>query len=151
MNINSFYFPCRACTNSSTWADKTSSLVTFPDNFLENLRRIHDVTYKREIGQSNFDLEFLLDSSNDSNMKINMMRFVRNVSLLCLTVFPHKHVLEEAIFVSEELLHTNMVSCTLSVAPCRALAKSLIKSHRQVHFFLLCSPFLYCKFHLVVP
>lgn len=119
-----------ACTNSYSWVEKTLSLVTFSDNLLENLR-IHNVTSKSERGPSNFDIEFLVDNSNDSHMKINMMKFVRNVALLCLTAFPRNHVLEEAIFVSEELLHTVMGSSTFSVTPCRALAKNLIKSNRQ--------------------
>lgn len=120
-----------ACTNSSSWAGKTLSLDTVSDNFLENLRRIHDVTSEGERGLSNFDLKFHLDGLSNSNMRINKMKFIRNVTLLCLTAFPHNHVLDETILVSEELLHTKMDSCTFSVTPCRALAKSLIKSNRQ--------------------
>ena len=73
-----------------------------------------------------------------------MMTFLRNATLLFLTAFPHDYILEEAVLVAEEILNTKMDSCSCSVTPCRALAKSLVKSNRQVFlssfvFFLLFS------------
>lgn len=61
-----------------------------------------------------------------------MMKFLRNAILLCLTAFPHNYILEEAALVAEELYVTKMNSCSCSVTPCRALAKSLLKNDRQV-------------------
>ncbi|XP_057459569.1 LOW QUALITY PROTEIN: uncharacterized protein LOC130750153 [Actinidia eriantha] len=119
------------CTNSSTWVENTLSFVKLPDSILENLRRVHGVITTTESSPSNFSFEFLLGSSNDISMRTDMMTFLRNATLLCLTAFPHDYILEEAVLVAEELLNTKMDSCSCSVTPCRALAKSLVKSNRQ--------------------
>lgn len=66
-----------------------------------------------------------------------MMKFLRNAILLCLTAFPHNYVLEEAALISEEQSVTKMNSSSYSVTPCRALAKSLLKSDRQVVFIFI--------------
>jgi len=47
-----------------------------------------------------------------------------NAVLLCLTVFPRNHILEEAVLICEELYVTKMNSFNRVVTPCRALAKS---------------------------
>ncbi|XP_052181482.1 uncharacterized protein LOC127794446 isoform X2 [Diospyros lotus] len=117
------------CTNSSSWEEMTLSLVALPDDVLDQLRKVHDVIVKSEFS-SNFGFEFL-GSSNNISMRVNMMKFLRNATLLCLTAFPHNYILEEAALVAEELLNTKMNSFSCSVTPCRALAKSLIKSNRQ--------------------
>ncbi|KAA8542919.1 hypothetical protein F0562_024071 [Nyssa sinensis] len=120
-----------ACTNSSSWAEKNLSLEALPDSILVDLRRVHDVLAKAESGPSSLNLEFLLGSSTDISMRTNMMKFLRNATLLCITAFPHNYILEEAALVAEELSNTKMNSCSCSVTPCRALAKSLLKSNRQ--------------------
>ncbi|KAL6962786.1 hypothetical protein U1Q18_037745 [Sarracenia purpurea var. burkii] len=119
------------CTNGSSWTESTLSLVALPDSLLDNLRRVHDVITKTEGRPSSFSFEFLLDGSNDISRRTDMMKFIRNATLLFLTAFPRNYILEEATLVAEELLNTKMGSCSCSVTPCRALAKSLVKSNRQ--------------------
>ncbi|GMQ11676.1 hypothetical protein CsSME_00054208 [Camellia sinensis var. sinensis] len=119
------------CTNSSSWSAKTLSLESLPDSILDHLRRVHDVISKTERSPSNFSFEFLLGSSNDISMRTDMMKFLCNATLLCLTAFPRNYILEEAVLVAEELWNTKMNSCSCSVTPCRALAKRLVKSNRQ--------------------
>ncbi|THF98363.1 hypothetical protein TEA_027389 [Camellia sinensis var. sinensis] len=119
------------CTNSSSWSAKTLSLESLPDSILDHLRRVHDVISKTERSPSNFSFEFLLGSSNDISMRTDMMKFLCNATLLCLTAFPRNYILEEAVLVAEELWNTKMNSCSCSVTPRRALAKRLVKSNRQ--------------------
>ncbi|KAJ0047844.1 hypothetical protein Pint_16778 [Pistacia integerrima] len=76
-------------------------------------------------------LDILMSSTNDISRRTEMMKFLRNAILLCLTAFPRNYVLEEAALVAEELSVTKMNSCGSSVTPCRALAKGLLKSDRQ--------------------
>lgn len=131
------FFLCRTSTNSSTWGEKILSLETLPDSILDNLRKVHDVLTKAESSPSSFSLEFSLGISDDNSMRTNMMKFLRNAILLCLTAFPQNHILEEAALVAEELSNTRMNSLSCSVTPCRALAKSLLKRNRQVYFVIL--------------
>ncbi|KAG5530843.1 hypothetical protein RHGRI_025714 [Rhododendron griersonianum] len=119
------------CTNSSSWTENTMCLEALTDSLLGNLRKVHDVVKKTETSPSNFSFEFLLGSSNDISMRTDMMKFLRNATLLSLTAFPRNYILEEAALVAEELLNTKMDTCSFSVTPCRALAKSLVKSNRQ--------------------
>lgn len=93
---------------------------------------MHDVLMRKSINLRSFSLELLLNSSDDSNMKSNMMKFLRNSILLCLKVFPQNYILEEAALVAEELSNTRMSSTSCSGTPCRTLAKTLLKNNRQV-------------------
>ncbi|XP_059641938.1 uncharacterized protein LOC132283914 isoform X2 [Cornus florida] len=120
-----------ACTNSSSWAEKILSLEVLPDSVLDDLRKVHDVLVKAESSPSSFSLEFLLGSSNDISMRTNMMKFLCNAALLCITAFPRNYILEEAALVAEELSNTRMNSCKSSTTPCLALAKRLLKTNRQ--------------------
>ncbi|XP_010276297.1 PREDICTED: protein NRDE2 homolog [Nelumbo nucifera] len=120
-----------ASTNSSSWIENTLSLEALPDSILEDLRNIHEVMTKKESALSNFNLEFLLGSSIDISRRTSMMKFLRNAILLCLAAFPRNYIMEEAALVAEELFTTRMNTCTSSVTPSRALAKSLLKNDRQ--------------------
>ncbi|KAL8464762.1 hypothetical protein ACS0TY_034316 [Phlomoides rotata] len=119
------------CTNSSSWVEKTLSLEILPCSLLEDLRKVHDILVRKLTNPTNISLELLLNSSDDSNMRSNVMKFLRNAILLCLKVFPQNYILEEAALVSEELSNTKMNSTSCSVTPCRALAKTLLKNNRQ--------------------
>lgn len=66
-----------------------------------------------------------------------MMKFLRNAILQCLAAFPRNYILEEAALIAEELSVTEMNCCSCSVTPCRALAKGLLKSDRQVFFICI--------------
>lgn len=118
-------------TNSSSWAEKSLSLEAIPDSLFDELRRMHDVLTKEGMNQTDMSLEQVFGSSDDISMRTSMMRFIRNATLLCCTVFPQNHILEEAVLVAEELLNTVMNTTSCSVTPCRTLAKSLLKSNRQ--------------------
>lgn len=133
-----FFILCRTCSNSSSWVENTMCLEALTDSLVGNLRKVHDVVKKTETSPSNCSFEFLLGSSNDISMRTDMMKFLRNATLLSLTAFPRNYILEEAALVAEELLNTKMDTCSITVTPCRALAKSLVKSNRQV---LLCLSF----------
>lgn len=100
---------------------------------LEKLKCIHKVLTKAQNSPTGFTFEFL---SGSSMRNADIMKFVRNAVLLCLTVFPRNHILEEAVLICEELYVTKMNSANCMVTPCRALAKSLLKSDRQVLIFL---------------
>lgn len=100
---------------------------------LEKLKCIHKVLTKAQNSPTGFTFEFL---SGSSMRNADIMKFVRNAVLLCLTVFPRNHILEEAVLICEELYVTKMKSSNCMVTPCRALAKSLLKSDRQVLIFL---------------
>lgn len=122
----------RTCTNSPSWVEKTLSLESLPYSLLEDLRKVHVVLMGKLTNTTNISLELLLNSSDDSNMRSDMMKFLRNAILLCLKVFPQNYILEEAALVAEELSNTRMNSTSCSVTPCRALAKTLLKNNRQV-------------------
>ncbi|KAL6583693.1 hypothetical protein OROMI_002982 [Orobanche minor] len=119
------------CTNSSSWVEKTLSLDTLPYSLVEDLRKVHDVLTKKLATPLSVSLEHLLNSSDESNMRTNMMRFLRNAILLFLKAFPQNHILEGAALVAEELSDTRMSSTSSYVTPCRALAKTLLKNNRQ--------------------
>ncbi|WCJ42165.1 Nuclear exosome regulator NRDE2 [Euphorbia peplus] len=102
------------CSNSSSYAEKILSLEMLPDSVACNL------------GSSNTMIS-LLGGAGDVSKQTDCMKFLRNAILLCLTAFPRNHVLEEAALVAEDFSVTRPHSST----PCRALAKSLLKSDRQ--------------------
>ncbi|KAH0976100.1 hypothetical protein GBA52_017999 [Prunus armeniaca] len=118
-------------TNSSTWAEKVLSFEALPDSMLQTLRRVHNFLSKTQGSSSNFSLESLLGTSNDIYRRTDLMKFLRNATLLCLSVFPRNFVLEDAALVAEELSVMNSNPSSCSVTPCRALAKFLLKSDRQ--------------------
>ncbi|XVF09402.1 hypothetical protein REPUB_Repub07fG0089400 [Reevesia pubescens] len=124
------------CTNSSSWTEKILSLEGLPDCIWQNMRCLQDYFDKSRSKSGEFSLEFLLDSARGIPPRTEMMKFLRNASLLCLTAFPRNHILEEAALLAEELLVTRMNSSSCSGAPCQALAKGLLKRDRQD--FLLC-------------
>ncbi|KAL0356390.1 UNVERIFIED_CONTAM: hypothetical protein Sradi_4085900 [Sesamum radiatum] len=119
------------CTNSSSWVEKALSLESLPYSLLEDLRKMHDVVNGKLTNPISISLDLLLNCSDDSNMRSNMMKFLRNAILLCLKAFPQNYILEEAALVAEELSNTRMNSVSCSVTPCRALAKTLLKNNRQ--------------------
>ncbi|KAG8378654.1 hypothetical protein BUALT_Bualt07G0007800 [Buddleja alternifolia] len=119
------------CTNSSSWVEKTLSLESLPYSLQENLRKVHDVLNGKQSNQRSISLELLLNSSDDTNMRSNIMKFLRSATLLCLKAFPQNYILEEVALVAEELSNTRMNSTSCSVTPCRALAKTLLKNNRQ--------------------
>ncbi|CAN4087838.1 unnamed protein product [Withania somnifera] len=119
------------CTNSSCWAEKSLSLEAIPDSLFDELRRMHSILTKEGRNQIDTRLEQVFSSSDDISMRTSLMRFVRNATLLCCTIFPQNHILEEAVLIAEELSNTVMNTSSYSVTPCRTLAKSLLKSNRQ--------------------
>ena len=132
---------CRISSNSPTWTENVLSLEDLPDSMLEKLKSIHEVLTKTKSSPTGFSFEFL---SGSISRNADMMKFLRNAVLLCLTVFPRNHILEEAVLISEELYVTKINSSNCMVTPCRALAKSLLKSDRQVLILLPLS--LSCSF-----
>ncbi|XP_014514785.1 protein NRDE2 homolog isoform X2 [Vigna radiata var. radiata] len=116
------------CSNSPTMACSVRSLENLPDSMLEKLKRIHEVLTKTQNTPTGFSIEFL---SNSFSRNADIMKFIRNAVLLCLTVFPRNYMLEEAVLISEELYVTKMNSSNSMVTPCRSLAKSLLKNDRQ--------------------
>jgi hypothetical protein len=124
-----YFFLSRVCTNSPTWTENILSLEDLPDSILEKLKCIHNVLTKAQNIPTGFTLDFLLGSFMRN---ADMLKFVRNAVLLCLTVFPRNHILEEAVLICEELYVTKMNSSNCLVTPCRTLAKSLLKSDRKV-------------------
>ncbi|KAK4280619.1 hypothetical protein QN277_012222 [Acacia crassicarpa] len=116
------------CSNSPSWAETSLSMEDLPDSISDKLRYTHDVLTKAQSNSTAFSFEFLsgcLSSSAD------MLKFLRNALLLCLTIFPRNYILEEALLVAEELYNTKTNPSSCLVTPCRALAKSLLKSDRQ--------------------
>ncbi|XP_037495827.1 nuclear exosome regulator NRDE2 [Jatropha curcas] len=103
------------CTNNLSWTEKIFSLEVLPDSIAQNLSLTGN------------GLVFLLGNTGDNSKRVDVMKFVRNAILLCLTAFPRNHILEEAALVAEELSNARMDSST----PCRTLAKSLLKNDRQ--------------------
>ncbi|XP_061356034.1 uncharacterized protein LOC133300491 isoform X2 [Gastrolobium bilobum] len=116
------------CSNCPTWTENVIGLEDLPDSMLEKLKFIHEVLTKTQNSHTGFSFEFL---SGSFSRNADIMKFIRNAVLLCLTVFPRNHILEEAVLISEELYVTKMNSSNCMVTPCRALAKSLLKSDRQ--------------------
>ncbi|KAK9106618.1 hypothetical protein Syun_022629 [Stephania yunnanensis] len=86
---------------------------------------------KKPLALTNCLLYFGQSKKTHEFMRTDMMRFIRNATLLCLTVFTRNHVLVEAALVADELFLTNMKSLTSSGTPSRALAKGLLKNDRQ--------------------
>ncbi|CAI9289668.1 unnamed protein product [Lactuca saligna] len=126
----------RCSTNSSSSAEKTLVMDSLPDSILNDLRKVEEILRKIDENQtqSGYSLEHVLNSSDNINMRSEMMKFVRNISLQCLNVFPHDHILKEATLVDEEISNTKMNSSSVAITPCRTLAKSLLKSnHQDVH------------------
>ena len=103
-----------------------------PDSILLPLKGVRDASTETQNSLNSFSLEELLGSTTDISKRVDVMKFLRNAALLCLTAFPRNFILEEAALVAEELSVTKMHSCSNSDTPCRALAKSLLKSDRQV-------------------
>ncbi|CAI0400206.1 unnamed protein product [Linum tenue] len=114
------------CTNSSSWAEQILMVESLPGSISEDLRGVFDMVVKPPSLAGN-DLEFLLGGVGDSSKRTDMMKFLRNAVLLSLSAFPRNHKLEEAALLAEELSSTKNDSST----PCRALAKTLLKSDRQ--------------------
>lgn len=131
-----FFSSTSICTNSSSWIEKILSLEALPDSILLPLKGVHDASTKTQTSLNSFSLEELLGSTTDISKRIDMMKFLRNATLLFLTAFPRNYILEEAALVAEELSVTKMNSCSSCDTPCRALAKSLLKSDRQVFFVI---------------
>ncbi|CAM8981084.1 unnamed protein product [Rhodiola kirilowii] len=119
------------CTNSSSWTQKLSSLETAPEFLMQELVRVHGALAHKRTQPDGFDFESLLSSKVDISRRTSMMKFLRNATLLCLTVLPRNSSLEEAALVAEDLYHTKINTCRHSTTPCRALAKSLLKRDRQ--------------------
>lgn len=119
------------CTNSSSWIEKIISLEVLPDSIMEKLRKAYNVLTRKNSSLSGFDLEYILGTDDDISRKTEMMAFLRNAILLCLTAFPRNYVLEEAALVAEELFVTRMGTLDFSATPCQSLAKRLLKSDRQ--------------------
>ncbi|CAN1265746.1 Nuclear exosome regulator NRDE2 [Linum perenne] len=120
------YMPQGFCTNSSSWTEQIQMVESLPDSISQNLKGVTDVLVKPPSLAAN-SLEFLLGGAGDSSKRTDMMKFLRNAILLCLSSFPRNHKLEEAALLAEELSTTKTGSST----PCRALAKTLLKSDRQ--------------------
>ena len=126
------FFLYRMCTNNSSWTDKILSLEAVSDLLSEKLRRVTDVLTNTQSSLCGFSLEVLLGKAHEISRRTDMMKFLRNAILLCLTAFPRNHILEEAALVAEDLFLTKMNPSSCSVTPCRGLAKGLLKSDRQV-------------------
>lgn len=107
-------------------------MESLPDSMLDDLKKVQEMLRKPDNYESGYNLEHVLSSFDNINMRSAMMKFVRNVTLQCLNAFPQDHNLKEAALVAEELSKTRMSSCSVAITPCRPLAKSLIKSNRQV-------------------
>ncbi|CAN0902207.1 Nuclear exosome regulator NRDE2 [Linum grandiflorum] len=114
------------CTNSSSWTEQIQMVESLPDSISQNLKGVTDLLAKPPSLAGN-NLEFLLGGAGDRSKRTDMMKFLRNAILLCLSTFPRNHKLEEAALLAEELSTTKTDSST----PCRALAKTLLKSDRQ--------------------
>nr|KJB30256.1 hypothetical protein B456_005G134900 [Gossypium raimondii] len=119
------------CTNSSSWTEKILSLEELPDCIWQNMRRLQDELNKSQSMSGEFCFEFLFDGARGIPQRTEMMKFLRNAALLCLTAFPRNHILEEAALLAEELFVTRMNSSSCSGAPCQSLAKRLLKRDRQ--------------------
>ncbi|WOL06619.1 hypothetical protein Cni_G15353 [Canna indica] len=121
-------------TNQSSWIERILSLETVPDSILDDLRVVFQLVNKSRDSSSHFMLENLLSHTSISS-GTNMMKFLRNVILLCLDVLPRNHMLEEALLFAEELFASKMKSSACSVNPSRSLAKTLLKKDRQDFLF----------------
>lgn len=118
------------CTNSSSWTEKILSLETLPEYILQHLRKVNDAFTKVESGSSVHCLEVLLHHP-DSTARMEIMKFLRNATLLCLRVFPRNYKIEEAILIAEEQSYTRTKPSQEATTPSQALAKRLLKSDRQ--------------------
>lgn len=107
------------------------SLEILPDFILEELRKVHDALAKVESGLIGFRLESLL-CQNKTSSRSDMMKFLRNTILLCLTVFPRNFILQRALLIAEEQFIVGADTPHSTSTPCQALAKRLLKSDRQV-------------------
>lgn len=116
--------------------ERILSLEALPDDILHYLRSVHNVLNRGQNISGGFTLEVLVGGSDNLSSMSDMMKFLRNAILLCLTTFPRNYILEEAALIAEELFVTKMNSGGSSVTPCRSLAKNLLKSDRQVVYFL---------------
>ncbi|KAJ9542452.1 hypothetical protein OSB04_028958 [Centaurea solstitialis] len=123
--------PQWSSSNSPSCAEGTLMMESLPDSVLDDLRKVQEMLRKTDGCHSSYSVEDILSSFDNINMRSEMMKFVRNVTLQCLNVFPHDHILKEVALVAEELSNTRMNSCSSAITPCRTLAKSLIKSNRQ--------------------
>ncbi|KAL4578898.1 hypothetical protein LXL04_015029 [Taraxacum kok-saghyz] len=121
--------PQWSSSNSLSFCEGTLVMESLSDSMLDDLRKVHKTLTKTDdSGQS---LEQVLNNLDNINMRSEMMKFVRNVTLQCLNVFPHDNLLKESALIAEELSNTKMNSCNVAVTPCRTLAKSLLKTNRQ--------------------
>ncbi|XP_071702541.1 uncharacterized protein [Rutidosis leptorrhynchoides] len=123
--------PLWISTNSSSWNEGTLMMESLPDFMLDDLRKIEEINNNNNKVENGYCLEPVLSSFDNINMRSEIMKFVRNITLQCLNAFPHDHILKEVALVAEELSKTRMNSCNVAITPCRPLAKSLIKSNRQ--------------------
>ncbi|OMP04864.1 Tetratricopeptide-like helical [Corchorus olitorius] len=119
------------CSNSSSWTEKLLGLEELPDSIRLSITRLHNDFTKTNSKSDQFGLEFLRDSARGIHQRTEMMKFIRNAALLCLTAFPRNHILEEAALLAEELFVTKLNSSSCSVTPCQSLAKRLLKCDRQ--------------------
>ncbi|PWA64045.1 hypothetical protein CTI12_AA173800 [Artemisia annua] len=127
--------PQWSSTNNSSWAEGTLMMESPPFLMLDDLRKVEEMLRKTDGCQNSYSLEHVLSSFDNINLRSELMKFVRNVTLQCLNAFPHDYILKEVALVAEELSKTRMNSCSLVITPCRPLAKSLIKSNRQFSVF----------------
>ncbi|GJV96877.1 protein NRDE2 [Tanacetum coccineum] len=123
--------PQWSSTNNSSWSEGTLMMESPPFFMLDDLRKVEEMLKKTDDSQSGYSLEHVLSSFDNINLRSELMKFVRNVTLQCLNAFPHDYILKEVALVAEELSKTSMNSCSLAITPCRPLAKSLIKSNRH--------------------
>nr|XP_043632283.1 nuclear exosome regulator NRDE2 [Erigeron canadensis] len=123
--------PQWSSTNSSSWAEGTLMMEWLPHSMQDDLRKVEEILKKADGCLNGYSLEHVLGSFDNINMRSEMMKFVRNVTLQCLNAFSSDHILKEVALVAEELSKTRMNSCSVAVTPCRPLAKNLIKSNRQ--------------------
>jgi len=115
-------------------------LETLPEPILKHLR-VNDAFTKVESGSSIHILELLLHCP-DSTARMEIMKFLRNATLLCLRVFPRNYKIEEAILIAEEQSCTRNKLSQDATMPSQALAKRLLKSDRQVIMIGHCLFFL---------
>ncbi|XP_020572786.1 protein NRDE2 homolog isoform X2 [Phalaenopsis equestris] len=118
------------CTNNASWMEKVLSLETLEDSISEDLRVISNVCASVEHPVPSV-LESLLGSNTDIFRSTSTVMFLRNAILLCLSVFPRNHILEDALITVEELVFNQKSTSSSSIKPSRALAKSLLKKDRQ--------------------
>ncbi|KAI4329949.1 hypothetical protein MLD38_028271 [Melastoma candidum] len=121
----------RVCSNSPTWIEKTLSAEDFSDSILLHLRDVSGALMRAQSSSVDCHMAVLLNNGNNVYRGANVMAFLRNAILLCLSAFPRNHILEEAVLMAEELSRTSGSTSVPSVTPCRTLAKNLLKKDRQ--------------------